>query len=361
MIYQRLLLAIFFLMSYCLSYASYDGRLADDPYHESPTWLYVVLFIVIVCAVVKAVSIIGGRSTNISKSKTDKQQKTTAKVYRGTGRYWDECPSCKGSGWIGGKEISYIVAPPETVCCEQCKGYGHQMTPEAELLHVEYCKQCNQEQTEERRLRIHKEKEQAEKQRKLSEERWKKKQLAIADIRSAGRSILKEDEYLKQIEELRTKRKELGKKAMDRLDGEPLCTSCQDGIIKKDCSVCRGTGHIPSGEANNQIDEVLALSSTIKQLWSDYLALYPQNLEAGIHITSVESLVNMFSGKRKNNPPKSSLIRERIVELLKDEPYCLHCLAAGHLKVTIDYATNKAYEQIACPHCKGKGKLYYND
>lgn len=148
---------------------------------------------------------------------------------------------------------------------------------------------------------------------------------------------------------------------MDILDDEPLCTSCQDGNIKKDCPICRRSGHIPTVEANNLIDEIIALSSTIKQLWSDYRAIYPQNLESGIHISSVESLVNMFSGTHKNNPPKSSLIRERIVELLKDEPYCLHCMAAGHLRVRLDYATNQAYKQVGCPRCKGQRRLYFND
>lgn len=165
---------------------------------------------------------------------------------------------------------------------------------------------------------------------------------------------------MKNLEELRAKRKELGKKIISMLECEPLCTSCQDGNIKKDCPVCRGTGHIPTSETNDLIDEVLALSSTIKQLWSDYRALYPQDMESGISISSVESLVNMFSGTEKNNPPKSSLIRERIVKLLKDEPYCPHCMAAGHLRVITDYATNKAYEQVVCPCCKGQGRLYYN-
>lgn len=343
-----------------MAYASYDGRLADDPYYKSPTWLYVIIIIAIVCAVVKGFTSKNNKGADVTRKRPETKSNPVTKVYQETGRFWDECPSCKGSGWIDGKEISYLFAPPETVCCDQCKGYGHQLTPEAELLHAEYCKQYNEEQADARKLSIQREKERAEKQKKLSEERWNRKRQAIADIRSAGRSVLKEDEYLKQLEDLRAKRKELGKKAMDMLNGEPLCTSCQDGNIKKDCPVCRGTGHIPTAEANNLIDEILALSSTIKQLWSDYCALYPQNLESGIHISSLESLVNMFSGTQKNNPPKSSLIRERIVELLKDEPYCLHCMAAGHLRVITDYATNKAYERVACPRCKGQGRLYYN-
>lgn len=360
MIYRRIFLTIITSLSYCLSFASYDGRLADDPYHKSPTWLYLVIFIAVVCGIVKAISKKKGNYTNVQKSKAKKYKKNTAKVYQETGLHWDECPSCKGRGWIDGKEISYIVAPPETVCCDQCKGYGHQLTPDAELLHVEYCKQYNEEQTIARSLRIQKEKERAEEQKRLSEERWKKKQQAIANIKSAGRRVLKEDEYLKNLEELRAKRKELGKKIISMLECEPLCTSCQDGNIKKDCPVCRGTGHIPTSETKDLIDEVLALSSTIKQLWSDYRALYPQDMESGISISSVESLVNMFSGTEKNNPPKSSLIRERIVKLLKDEPYCPHCMAAGHLRVITDYATNKAYEQVVCPCCKGQGRLYYN-
>lgn len=83
-------------------------------------------------------------------------------------------------------------------------------------------------------------------------------------------------------------------------------------------------------------------------------------MESEICISSVESLVNMFAGPEKNNPPKSALMRERIVELLKDEPYCHHCMATVQLRVITDYATNKAYEQVACPRCKGQGRLYYN-
>lgn len=54
-------------------------------------------------------------------------------------------------------------------------------------------------------------------------------------------------------------------------------------------------------------------------------------------------------------------MRERIVKLLENEPYCFHCMAAGHLRVRLDYATKKAYEQVACPRCKGQGRFYYND
>ena len=360
MIYRRIFLTIISSLSYCLSFASYDGRLADDPYHKSPTWLYAIIFIVIVYGIVKALSNKRSKSTNNSKRKTEKRPKNTAKVYQETGLYWDECPVCKGNKWIEGKEISYLVAPPETVCCDQCKGYGHQLSPEAELLHAEYCKQYNEEQTIARRLRIQKEKKREEEKKRLSEESWKKKQQAVADIKSAGRSVLKEDEYLSQLDELRAKRKELGKQIMAMLEAEPLCTSCQEGTLQKDCPICRGTGHIPTIEANKQIDKLLELSNKIKQLWCDCRALYPHDLNSGFTISSIENLINQFSDTQKINPPKSTLIRNRIVELLKD-PYCLHCMAAGHLRVIKDNATNKAYEQIPCPRCKGQGKLYYND
>lgn len=358
---RLVIITMILLASHIMAYASYDGRLADDPYHESPTWLYVVLFIAIVCGIVKALSNKKNKSSNISKTKTDKQPKTSTKVYQETGRYWDECPSCKGSGWIDGKEISYLFAPPGTVCCDQCNGYGHQLTPEAELLHAEYCKQYNEEQTKLRNLRIQKEKKREEEKKRLSEESWKKKQQAVADIKSAGRSVLKEDEYLNQLDELRAKRKELGKQIMAMLEAEPLCTSCQEGTLQKDCPICRGSGHIPTIEANKQIDKLLELSNKIKQLWCDCRALYPHDLNTGFTISSIENFINLFSDTQKNNPPKSTLIRNRIVELLKDEPYCLHCMAAGHLRVIKDNATNKAYEQIPCPRCKGQGRLYYND
>lgn len=221
------------LASHIMAYASYDGRLADNPYHKSPTWLYVIIIIAVVCAILKGLTSKNNKGADVTRKRSETKSNPVTKVYQETGRFWDECPYCKGSGWIDGKEISYLVAPPKTVCCDQCKGYGHQLTPEAERLHAEYCKQCNEEQTERRKLFNQREKERAEKQKKLSNERWNRKQKAIADIRSAGRSVLKEDEYLKQLEDLRVKRKELGKEIMDMLKGEPLCPSCQDGNKKR--------------------------------------------------------------------------------------------------------------------------------
>lgn len=358
---RYIVLSFSLLIGSITTYASYDGRLADDPYHKSPTWLYVIIIIAIVCAVVKGFSSKNNKGADVTRKKSETKSNPVTRVYQETGRYSEECPVCKGKKWIDGKEISYLVAPPETVCCDQCKGYGHQLTPDAELLHSEYCKQYNEEQTIARSLRIQKEKERGEEQKRLSEEKWRKKQQAIANIKSAGRKVLKEDEYLKKLEELRAKRKELGKKIISMLECEPLCTSCQEGNIKKDCPVCRGTGHIPTSETNDLIDEVLALSSTIKQLWSDYRALYHQEVDTGFHISYIKTFVELTSSSQNSNPPKSTLMRNRIVELLKNEPYCLHCKAAGHLRVITDYATNKAYEQVACPCCKGRGKLYYND
>lgn len=172
MIFRRIYITIIASLSCCLSFASYDGRLADDPYHKSSTWLYIFLIIAIVCAIVKGFTSKNKISADTTRKKTETKSKPVTKVYQETGRYLDVCPSCNGSGWIYGKEISYLVAPPETVCCDRCKGYGHQLTPEAELLHAEYCQQYKDEQTKERILRIQKEKERAEQKKKLSEEQW---------------------------------------------------------------------------------------------------------------------------------------------------------------------------------------------
>lgn len=361
MIFRRIYITIIASLSCCLSFASYDGRLADDPYHKSPTWLYIFLIIAIVCAIVKGFTSKDNKGANATRKKTETKPKPVTKVYQETGRYWDECPSCKGSGWIGGKEVFYLVAPPETVCCDKCKGYGHQLTPEAELLHAEYCKQCDEEQTKERNLRIQKEKERAEEKKRLSEERWQRKQQAIANIKSASRSVLKEDEYLKQIEELRAKRKALGKKMMAMLEIEPLCTSCQNEKPIKDCPICRGTGHILTEEANRQMDIWLELLTATKQLYNDSRALYPQDTDSEFHSSYIDNLISLSSGTQNNNPPKSTLIRERVVKLLENEPYCLNCMAAGHLKVRTDSYTKRAYAQVACSRCKGRGRLYYND
>ncbi|MDE6460703.1 MAG: hypothetical protein K2K52_07755 [Paramuribaculum sp.] len=282
------------------------------------------------------------------------------KTYQTSGRYWDECPYCHGTGFTKGKEISYLAFPPEKVCCDQCKGYGHRLTPEAERLHDEYCKQYNEEQREARILRDKIEKEREEERKKISEEKWNKKRQVISDIKSAGRSVLKENEYLSQLDILRDKRKELVRKIMSDIEKEPICTSCHIGKIRKDCSVCRGTGHIPTIEANKLIDKVLELSKAIKQLWSDYRALYPQDEDAGIRISSIVALTNLWSDTKRINPPKSALMRSRIVELLKEEPYCQHCLATGYLGVIVNEVTKKAYEQVICNRCNGSGKLYYN-
>lgn len=360
MISRRIYLTIIASLSSCLSFASYDGRLADDPYHKSPTGVYIILIIAIVCAIVKGVPSKNNKSADMIRKKSETKSKPVTKVYQETGRYWDECPSCKGSGWIEGKEISYLFAPLETVCCDQCKGYGHQLTLEAEFLHAEYRKQYDEEQTKERNLRIQKEKVRLEEKKRVSEERRQRKQQAIANIKSAGRSVLKEDEYLKQIEKLRAKRKEIGKKIMSILDTEPLCTSCQNKKPIKDCPICRGTGHIVTEEANRQIDIWLELLIVTKQLYSDFQALYPQDTDSRFHISSIENLKSLFDRTQNNKPPKSILMREKIVKLLENEPYCPHCMGFGYLKVILDHATNKAYEQIACCRCNGCGRLYYN-
>lgn len=357
---RLVIITLTLLASHILAYASYDGRLADDPYHKSPTWLYIIIIIAIISAIVKGFTSKNNNGANATRKKSATKSKPVTKVYQETGIYWDECPSCNGSGWIDGKEISYLVAPPETVCCNQCKGYGHQLTPEAKLLHAEYCQQYNDEQTKEKNLRIQKEKERAEIKKKLSEERWQRKRQAITEIKSAGRQVLKEDEYLNQLEELRTKRNGLIKNIMAMLETEPICTLCQNEKPKKDCPVCRGTGHIPTIEANKQIDILFELLAKTKQLWSDYRALYPQDIDSGFNISAIENLISLSSGTQNNNPPKSTLMRERIVKLLENEPYCPHCMAAGHLKVRIDYSTKRAYAQVACSRCNGSGKLYYN-
>lgn len=359
---RLIIITLTLLSNHILAYANYDGRLADNPYHKSPTWLYIIIIIAIISAIVKGFTSKNNKGANATRKKSETKSKSVTKVYQEMGRYWDVCPSCNGSGWIYGKEISCLVAPPETVCCDQCKGYGHQLTPEAKLLHAEYCQQYNDEQTKERNLRIQKEKERAEIKKKLSEERWQRKQQAIIEIKSAGRQVLKEDEYLNQLEELRTKRNGLIKNIMAMLKTEPICTSCQNEKPKKDCPVCRGTGHILTIEANKQIDILLEIFAKSKQLWSDYRALYPHEDYSEFRFSSIDNLINQFSGTTQNiDPPKSTLMRNRIVKLLENEPYCFHCMAAGHLRVISDHATNKAFEQIACPRCKGQGRLYYNE
>lgn len=355
----RFLTSIIFIANSILAFAEYDGRLADDPYHKSPTWLYILIVGGIIYVIVKGLSN-NSKSKRVNKSTRQNHQKTpdiSHKKYRQYGRYWEECPSCKGKGWIDGKEVWYLVSPPENICCEKCKGYGHQLTTEAERLHDEYLAQYNKEQAEVRREREQREKQHEEEQRKINEERWQKKQEAIENIKAAGRKVLKEDEYTKQLEELRAKRKELVANVTSMLKDEPICPTCQNTETKKNCPDCRGTGHVLSDVSKPQIDTIFELTSAIRQLSADYLALY--NREPQIPLSLIEHFIGQNSSSI-SSMPQSTLMRNRIVELLKDEPYCRHCMAAGHLKVEKDYSTNKAYEQVACSRCNGSGRLYYD-
>lgn len=358
-IVTRIIIAVIMLSISDIGYAAYDGRLADDPYRKSPVWIYVLIAIGILYVMIKVIyNLI--KKHNFPYLKDDKSLNKEIKSYQASGRYWDVCPYCHGTGFTKGKEISYLAFPPEKVCCDQCKGYGHRLTPEAERLHDDYCKQYDEEQREARILRDKVEKEREEERKKLSEENWNKKRQVISDIKSAGRSVLKEHEYLSQLDELRAQRKELIRKIMSDIEKEPLCTSCSNGNIQKDCPVCRGTGHIPTIEANNLIDKVLELSSTIKQLWGEYRVLYQQNENVSRHIISLEGLTSLLSDREQINLPKSTLIRDKIIEMLKGEPYCEHCKATGYLGVTVNEVTKKAYERVICCNCNGRGKLYYN-
>ena len=359
--YNRVILLILCIVNTLNIFAVYDGRLADDPYHKSPILLYIIIIIAIVGAVVKGFASKNNKGAGTIRKKTATKSKPVSKIYQETGMFWDECPSCKGSGWVDGKEVSYLVTPPETICCDQCKGYGRQLTHEAELLHAEYCKQFDEEQTKLWNLLSQINRESAEERKKIDADRWLKKQQAISQIKSAGRSVLKEDEYLEQLDELRPKRRELAKKIMAMLETEPLCTSCQDEKPIKDCPICRGTGHILTAEANELMDVFSELVTTIKQLWSDLRALYLPDTDSSIHISDRRNFLRLSAGAKNDDPPKSTLIRNRILQLLIHEPICPHCMGAGHRRVILDFATNKAYEQVVCPRCKGHGRLYYNN
>ena len=98
---RLVIITIILLASHIMAYASYDGRLADNPYHKSPTWLYVIIIIAVVYAVVKGFTSKDNKGANVTRKKSETKPKHVTKVYQETGRYWDECPSCKGSGWIG--------------------------------------------------------------------------------------------------------------------------------------------------------------------------------------------------------------------------------------------------------------------
>lgn len=362
-IHHRIYITVIAVLSNCIAYAEYDGRLADDPYHKSPSWLYLLIVGCIIYAIVRGLSNkTKSRNHKTSPQNLKKQSDSTPrKQYRQYGRYWDLCPNCKGSGCIDGKEVWFLVSPPESVCCDKCKGYGHQLTPEAERLHAEYLEQYNKEQAEAREVRTQRQKQREEEQKKIDEERHQKKHQAIADIKAAGRKILKEEEYKSLIAELRTKRKEKVESVMSNLKDEPVCTQCKNVESKKDCPVCRGTGHIPTAEANLLIDEIYNILAQIKELQTDCNNVYLPATEAPSSYISINNFAEqILSGTNNCGTPQSTLMRNKIVELLKDEPYCYSCMAAGRLKVRHDSPSEKAYEQIACSRCNGSGRLYYD-
>lgn len=361
---SRFITTIIFVANSILAFAEYDGRLADDPYHKSPTWLYIIIIIGIIYAILKGVC------NNSKSEKTNKStiqncrktaESTSHKQYNQYGRYWEDCPSCKGRGWVDGKEVWYLVSPPESVCCDKCKGYGRQLTPEAEHLHAEYIEQYNKEQVEKQRDRDQRQKQREEEQRRIREERWQKKQQAITNIKAAGRKVLKEEEYTTQLVELRSTRKDLIATVMSMLKNEPICPICQNKESRKYCSDCRGTGHILTDSTLQYIDEGDEILARIKQLRLDYNAIYQPVIDASISSWSLNNFVsNLFPENQSINVPKSTTLKNRIIELLKEEPYCYHCMAAGHLKVRKDYSTDKAYEQVVCTRCNGSGRLHYD-
>lgn len=65
-----------------MAYASYDGRLADDPYHKFPTWLYIIIIIAVVCAVVNKFTSKDNKGANTTRKKSETKHKPVTRVYQ---------------------------------------------------------------------------------------------------------------------------------------------------------------------------------------------------------------------------------------------------------------------------------------
>ena len=103
------------------AFAGYDGRLADDPYHKSPTWLYILLVVGLFALI--------GKLANVGIRKKAKRKLTPPlspkTIYKDSGRYWTICSECNGTGYVNGKESYVFSRNPYAISlgkvgCDKC-------------------------------------------------------------------------------------------------------------------------------------------------------------------------------------------------------------------------------------------------
>ena len=333
------------------TFAEYDGRMADDPYHKSPTWIYILLVVGLFALIGKLAK--GGTHKKARRSQGPPLSPKT--IYKSSGRYWTTCPECNGTGYVDGKESYVFPKNPYTislgkVVCDKCKGFCHKLTPEASDLYKELSieEQKEGKAARDRLEQTKKEKEKFEKERsdKLYEVRCK--------IVREGRKVHEQQYYIDELEKLRNRRMEIVNRIKEISKSQPICPSCNG--LNSDCFDCHGIGHIFNEALTKAYEEFLQYRSERTLIYTDYMALYGND---SISINKIALSPFILPDNAHHVSPKTEIIRNRIRNLVKEESLCLNCMAKGYVEVWMD-KNGKAYERIGCPKCHGQGKLYYD-
>lgn len=330
------------------TFAGYDGRLADDPYHSSPKWLYLLLVVGLFALIGKWAK----SGTRKKKRRNTKSSISPKPIYKDSGRYWTTCLECNGIGYVNGKQsfaytVNSFTSSLDQVVCDKCKGFGHELTSEALELYKEL---AIEEKKEAKALRDRLEQSRKE---KIEKEHSEKLYEAKYKILQEGRRVYEAQYYVDEITKLRNHRKEILSGIREVSKRQPVCSACKG--LDKDCPVCHGIGHTFNKELANLYEEWLQYRTESKQMHDDYMALYG---EMSL-LRQYDSVSSYISATTHSAITKTEIIRNRIRELVKDKPFCLHCMAKGHLAIMQD-SDGKTYERIGCPKCYGRGKLFHD-